>query len=85
MPEFLKRISPFNRKDTANVNRYEGFTGDGRVVLRDRRGTAKAEIPEVSLKGEALTMIRSRSTSPPREACRRCQQWATSPGGLMPR
>ena len=36
------------------VNRYEGFQADGAGVLRDRRGTVKAEIPqaiEMSLAG----------------------------------
>ena len=48
MPGFFRAVkSAFggDQKDTLPVNRYEGFTGDGRVVLRDRRGTAKAEIP----------------------------------------
>jgi HK97 family phage portal protein len=45
--------SRFNRKDTAPVNAYEGFTGDGRVILRDRRGTRKAEIPDVDTKSGA--------------------------------
>jgi hypothetical protein len=54
MPEFLARARDFwdgKQKDTAQLNRYEGFTGDGRVVLRDRRGTVKAEIPDVDTKG----------------------------------
>jgi hypothetical protein len=32
-------------KDTAPVNRFEGFTAIGAVVLRNRRCTRKAEIP----------------------------------------
>jgi hypothetical protein len=53
MPEFLSRFFP-SQRSTAPVNRFEGFTGDGRVVLRDRRNTRKAEIPNVSLKSETL-------------------------------
>ena len=52
MPDFITRLFPeSSRKDTAPVNAYEGFQGNGAVVLRDRRGTAKAEIPEVDEKG----------------------------------
>jgi len=54
MPDFFTRARDFltgNQKDTAPVNRYEGFTANGAVVLRDRRGTSKAEIPDVSEKG----------------------------------
>jgi hypothetical protein len=38
MPEFFTRARDFltgNQKDTAPVNRYEGFTANGAVVLRD--------------------------------------------------
>lgn len=53
---FLRAIgdelkSRLSQKDTAPVNSYEGFQANGAVVLRDRRGTAKAEIPEVDEKG----------------------------------
>ena len=54
MPEFLKAVGRFvtaDQKDTAPVNSFEGFQGNGAIVLRDRRGTAKAEIPEVTEKG----------------------------------
>jgi HK97 family phage portal protein len=54
MPQFLRSFFGAERKNTAHVNRYEGFTERGEVVLRDRRGTAKAEIPHVSEKGIAL-------------------------------
>src|SRR5260221_12498913 len=58
MPEFFNRIlvRSANPSSTTNLplNRYEGFQSDGAVVLRDRRGTRKAEIPEVSLKSETL-------------------------------
>lgn len=52
MPEFLRGI--FRAKDTAPLNHYEGFNESGAVVLRDRRGTRKAEIPAVDLKSESL-------------------------------
>jgi hypothetical protein len=49
MPRILRAIgekirSRLNQKDTAPVNRYEGFQSNGAVVLPDRRGTRKAEI-----------------------------------------
>jgi hypothetical protein len=50
MPRFARAVREFltiDQKDIAPVNSYEGFQGNGAVVLRDRRGTAKAEIPEV--------------------------------------
>jgi len=50
MPEAFRRIFSLNTKDTAPVNSYEGFQSNGAVILRDRRGTVKAEIPEVSEK-----------------------------------
>jgi phage portal protein BeeE len=46
--EFKSRLT---QKDTAPVNSFEGFQSNGAVVLRDRRGTAQAEIPEVTEKG----------------------------------
>jgi hypothetical protein len=52
MPEF---ISLFRRKSPdIQPNHVEGITSDGRVVLRDRRGTRKAEVPNVNLKSETL-------------------------------
>jgi hypothetical protein len=36
------------------VNSYEGFQSNGAVVLRDRRSTTKAEIPDVDLKSEGF-------------------------------
>lgn len=50
----FKAIFGSAEKDTIPVNAYEGFKSDGSVVLRDRRGTRKAEIPEVSTKSETL-------------------------------
>ncbi len=40
--EFNER---FNRKDTLSVNIYGGFNSRGEVIVRDRRGTLKAELP----------------------------------------
>ena len=55
MPRFLNRIfSGDAQKDTIPVNTFEGITDTGAVVLRDRRGTRKAEIPKVDLKSETL-------------------------------
>jgi|SRR5271165_4469590 len=55
MPRIFRAIgeefkSRLGQKDTAPVNSFEGFASRGEVVLRDRRGTVKAEIPEVSEK-----------------------------------
>jgi hypothetical protein len=45
MPRLLRAIADrIDQKDTQSVNRYDGFQSNGAVVLRDRRGTAKAEI-----------------------------------------
>jgi phage portal protein BeeE len=41
----------FSRKDAGTVNEFVGFTSRGEVVLRDRRGTVKAEIPQADEKG----------------------------------
>jgi hypothetical protein len=49
----LKTANPHSTTTTP-THRYEGFTEEGRVVLSDRRGTKKAEIPEVNLKSETL-------------------------------
>ena len=40
-----------DQKDILPVNRYEGFQSDAAVVLSDRRGTVKAEMPEAEGKG----------------------------------
>jgi HK97 family phage portal protein len=46
MPSIARRIlDAVTTKDAAPVNRFEGITASGAVVLRDRRGTRKAEIP----------------------------------------
>jgi hypothetical protein len=51
MPRFLSNIlASTSRKDTAPVNRHEGFQGNGAVVLRDRRGTVKAGFPDTETK-----------------------------------
>ena len=54
MPRFLRSFLGADQKDTLPVNRYDGFKENGAVVLTDRRGTAKAEIPNVSEKAEIL-------------------------------
>src|SRR4051794_25098149 len=55
MPRFLRSIANIiDQKETLPVNRYEGFKETGAVVLRDRRGTAKAEIPSASEKSVSL-------------------------------
>jgi hypothetical protein len=55
MPSIFNAINKFldgsSQKDTLPVNQYEGFQANGAVVIRDRRGTRKAEIPDVSEKG----------------------------------
>lgn len=55
MPRFLTRITEsLSRKDAATVNHYEGFQANGAVVLRDRRGTVKAEIPDAEFKSAGM-------------------------------
>ena len=54
MPTWLTNI--FSRsfeKEQIQPNRYEGFNDNG-VILRDRRGTLKQEMPEVTEKGIAF-------------------------------
>jgi hypothetical protein len=47
MSHFFSRIlDRVSAKDATPVNTFAGVTADGRVVLRDRRGTRKAEIPK---------------------------------------
>jgi len=53
---FLRAISDefnsrFRQKETVPVNTFEGFQANGTVVLRDRRGTIKAGIPNAEGKG----------------------------------
>jgi hypothetical protein len=53
MPRFLQAARDFiTNKDTLPLNRYEGFTETGAVVLC--RDTRKGEIPDVDLKAEYL-------------------------------
>jgi HK97 family phage portal protein len=54
MPRFFDWLRNGYTKDTLPVNSYEGFHSNGAVVLRDRRGTLKSEIPDVSTKAETL-------------------------------
>jgi hypothetical protein len=59
MPRFLRALGDgfnhrFSQKDIGSSNEFVGFQGNGAVVLRDRRGTRKAEIPDASTKSETL-------------------------------
>src|ERR1044072_9276287 len=57
MPRFFRNVADYlEGKSTAPINRYEGFKDNGAIVLRDRRGTAKAEIPDVSEKASISGM-----------------------------
>lgn len=53
MPRLLRSFFGADQKDTIQPNRYEGFNERGAIILQDRRGTRKAEIPNVDLKAEA--------------------------------
>src|SRR5580698_5425327 len=48
MPRFLSNI--LSRKDTAPVNRCEGFQRNGAVVQRDRRRTVNAGFPDAEIR-----------------------------------
>jgi hypothetical protein len=59
MPRIFRAIGDefnhrFSRKDADSVNEFVGFQPNGAVVIRDRRGTLKAEIPNVGRKSETL-------------------------------
>jgi Phage portal protein len=59
MPRIFRAIGDelsqrFSLKNTAPVNELVGFQGNGAVVLRDRRGTLEAEIPDISAKSETM-------------------------------
>jgi hypothetical protein len=59
MPRIVRAIGDefnqrFNRKNAQSGNEFVGFQANGSVVVRDRRGTQKAEIPNVSEKSETL-------------------------------
>jgi hypothetical protein len=56
MPRFLRTIADGLENSTQPLNRYESFKGDGAIILRDRRGTAKAEIPNVNEKANGGTL-----------------------------
>ena len=51
MPRFFEWIRNGSTKDIGPVNELVGFQSNGAVVLRDRRGTLKAEIPDIDSKG----------------------------------
>jgi hypothetical protein len=57
-------LDSVSRTDTVPINTDEGFTSTGAVVLCDRRGTAKAEIPGQTPRDSAAAAIRLSSTSP---------------------
>jgi Phage portal protein len=51
MSRFFNRIiDSVSRKDIIPVNSYEGFPAGGQIVLRDRRGTVRAEVPHATEK-----------------------------------
>jgi hypothetical protein len=59
MPRIFRAIGDelnqrFNRKSAAFGNEFVGFQSDGAIVVRDRRGTLKAEINNVIEKSETL-------------------------------
>jgi Phage portal protein len=57
MPRFARVVRDFltiDRKDTAPVNTYEGFNSRGEIIVHDRRGTLKGELPNVKEKSETL-------------------------------
>jgi hypothetical protein len=53
MLKFVERFIA-RTKSEQRVNRLEGFTSDGAVVIRDSRGKRRAEIPNASTKSETL-------------------------------
>jgi HK97 family phage portal protein len=55
LQRILARTANPHTTTTETLNRYEGITADGRVVLSDHRGTRKAEIPNVEAKGASLS------------------------------
>jgi hypothetical protein len=57
MPNWITNFFSRSEKETIPVNRYEGFKENGDIQLRDRRGTAKVEIPEVSDRRRLLKRI----------------------------
>src|SRR5579883_1501501 len=54
MPRFFDWLRNGSTKETIPVNRFEGITQEGAIVLRDRRGTLKAELPNITEKSETL-------------------------------
>jgi hypothetical protein len=67
MPRIFRAIGDefnyrFNNKSGASCNEFVGFQGNGAVVVRDRRGTGKAEIPDISEKFETLGSERRPTT-----------------------
>jgi hypothetical protein len=56
MPRFFSALADRLEKNTQPLDRYEGFKGNGAVVLRDRRGATKAEIPNLNEKANGGTL-----------------------------
>jgi hypothetical protein len=50
----VSRTTNPNSLETAPLNRYEGFNVNGAIVFRDRRGTLKADIPNVDVKSAGM-------------------------------
>lgn len=53
MPDWMTRLFP-GASEKETPRRVEGFKADGAVVVRDSRGTARAEIPSAYAKSETL-------------------------------
>jgi HK97 family phage portal protein len=54
MPRFFDWLRNGTTKNISGGNEFVGFQPNGAVVVRDRRGTLKAEIPNVSEKSSTL-------------------------------
>jgi hypothetical protein len=52
--ETYQKIANPNFGGSAPVNRYQGFSEDGRIILADRRGTQKAGIPDAEEKAYGM-------------------------------
>jgi hypothetical protein len=77
--------SKFNQKDTAPVNRYEGFQSNAAVVLRDHLGTSKAEIANGMHKEPIKALAKEIRYDPLPKDVRTVVIAAWSRGGVLPR